>query len=113
MKGEDSPARKALQEFVTAVGDLPSLVGAEHLGPETTYAPTSYAIQAMPVNLADFSSDVKPTVVPWPATTAVALGSIQDHCVVVPANDLAGVIEGATELTFFTEGTATYQPACE
>jgi hypothetical protein len=109
MEDGGSPARTALQEFVTAVTDLSSLVGAEHLGAETQYVPTEYAVQAMPVNPADFSSDVKPTIVPWPSSTGVTLASTVEQCVTVPGADLAGVLEGATELTFFREGAATYQ----
>jgi hypothetical protein len=104
-----SPARKALQQFVSAVNDLPSLVGADHLGPEAPYVPTQYAVQAMPVNLADQSTDVPPTVLPWPSTTGLTLSSMVYHCVTVPAADLSGVVSGATELTFFTEGATTYQ----
>jgi hypothetical protein len=109
IEGEDTPARKALQEFVAAVSDLSSLVGAEHLGAEAPFAPTEYAVQAMPVDVADYSGDVAPTVVPWPSTTGVTLSATVDNCVVVPAADLADVLKDATELTFFTEGAVTYQ----
>ena len=103
---ESSPERQALADFVTALGDLPALVGEDQLGPEEPYVPDAYQI------LVDVAGDlsgyeIEPTVVDWPSESGVVLADVTS-CTEVEAAPLADVFDGADELTFFVEDGVTY-----
>ena len=107
---ESDPARANLAEFVAAMTDLQTTVGAGQLGPEEPYAATTYLIQATPVDLDTMTFDVEPTVVPWPADATVSLADAAE-CAELPADEAEPVFADANQLTFFTESDVTYQVA--
>jgi hypothetical protein len=107
MDVEDDPARANLAEFVAAMTDLPATVGAGELGPEQPFATDQYLIRATPVEPATLSTDVEPTIVPWPADAPVRLADAE-VCAEVPVADLEPQFAGANMLTFFTDGDVTY-----
>ncbi len=106
---EPDPARDNLNEFVTAMIDLPATVGADQLGPEEPYVADEYLIRATPVDPATLSVDVEPTIVEWPAGRA---GASRRRLRTAPACRPATVTSCSPtpiELTFFTDGGVTYQ----
>ena len=110
---ETSPARKALADFVAAVGDLPAVAGAANLGTEKLFVAESYRIQASVVteaDLANYDQTTPPVKVAWPADAGVSLATAET-CAVVPASKVDAVFKTATQLTFFTEASAIYQVA--
>ena len=107
MDVEDDPARANLAEFVAAMSDLPTTVGADELGPEQPFATDQYLIKASRVDPATLSTDVEPTIVPWPADAPVRLAAA-DVCADVPVAEFEPLFAGATTLTFFTEADVTY-----
>ncbi len=109
--GADStPARKALLDFVTTLGDLTTLVGPGNLGEESIFDPEQYAIEAVPVeDLSAYGSDgIDPTVVEWPADASVRLADAAS-CTVVPATEVGDTLGAANQLTFFSDAGVTYQ----
>ena len=105
---EDDPARAALAEFVAAMGDLPSTVGADQLGDEEPFVSEQYLIQATPIDPATLSTDVEPTLQPWPADAPVRLAAA-DVCAAVPVAEFEPLFADADTLTFFTDADVTYQ----
>jgi hypothetical protein len=105
---EDDPDRANLAEFVSAVSDLPTTVGADQLGQEQPYAAAEYLIQSRAVNPDELDTDIEPTVVEWPADASVRLADAWD-CLAVPADELEPLFADATQLTFFRDGDVTYQ----
>jgi hypothetical protein len=109
--GESDPDRTALFEFVTAVSDLPTAVGAENLGPEEPYVPDAYLIRATPLDAPPAAEDgIEPKVVDWPADASVALADAAE-CAEVPAGEVGELFESADQITYFAEGDTTYQLA--
>ena len=102
-----TPARDNLAAFVATASDLPTLVGAEHLGEEAPLVASRYRFQAMAVDPAQFT-DVPPTIVAWPADTGVVLADSAE-CAVVDAAKVDRLFADATQLTFFQEGDLVYQ----
>lgn len=111
---EDDPARANLLEFVHAMTDLPTTVGADELGPEEQFDTETYLIRATPADPDAVASDgIEPTVVEWPAVAPVRLADAED-CAAVPAGDVEALFADANQLTFFTDAgpdgeTTTYQ----
>lgn len=104
-----TPARDRLRRFVSLVGDLPTAVGAAHLGPEAPLVAASYRLQARAVDPAQFT-DPKPTVVPWPSGTGVVLADA-GTCAQVDATKVGTLFTDANQLTFFQDGAVVYQLA--
>lgn len=109
-----TPARNALNEFVIAMSDLPAVAGAEHVGNEEPFAPTSFRVRATPVDPAQFT-DPSPTIREWSADTGIVLAQAS-NCAVADATKVAALFAEANQLTFFTEADAsgtlvTYQLA--
>ena len=98
---DDTPARQRLATFVSLVGDLPTLVGAEHLGEQSTYEPDAYRVLAMPADPSGYG-EPRPTVRPWPTDTGVRLADLTG-CRVVDAAAVGALFAESNELTFFTE----------
>lgn len=102
----ESPERQAFADFAESLSDLPSLVGAENLGPERPYEPESYQLIAVPVN--DVSGgDIEPTIVDWPPSTGIALADLAE-CTEVPRAAVHDLFADATQLTYFVDAGVTY-----
>jgi hypothetical protein len=107
---EATPEREALLAFTSQLMDLPSLVGADQLGPVEAFEPEEYLIRAVPVTDPDSmgGDGIEPTIVEWPAAAGVTLADAGE-CAVVTAADVGDLFVEANQLTFFTEGDTTYQ----
>jgi hypothetical protein len=106
LDAETDPARAALAEFVTqATGDWLYADNPE-LGPEAPYATDTFLIRASEVG--DYTGDIEPTVVDWPAEAPVRLADAGE-CAAVPATAVGDLFADATQLTFFAEDGITYQ----
>jgi hypothetical protein len=106
-----TPARSALSGFLATLGDLASVVGAEHLGASAPLVADRYRFQAIPVDPASFT-DPAPTLVAWPAGTGVALKDVTaelGRCATVDAAAVGDLFASANQLTLFQEDGATYQ----
>ena len=103
---ETDPARATLADFVAqATGDW--LYGDNpELGPEAPYVTDTFLIRASEVG--DYTGDIEPTVVDWPAETSVRLADASE-CAAVPAAEVGDLFADATQLTFFAEDGITYQ----
>jgi hypothetical protein len=103
---ETDPARAALADFVAqATGDW--LYGDNpELGPEAPYMTDTFLIRASEVG--DYTGDIEPTVVDWPADASVRLADAGE-CAAVPAAEVGDLFADATQLTFFAEDGITYQ----
>ena len=106
---ETDPARKALADFVIMMEDPAGTLGDE-VGPAEAYLAEAYLIQATPIEPTTTSTDIAPTIVPWPADAPVSLASAAE-CAEVPASFGDPLFTDATQLTYFTEGDVTYQLA--
>jgi hypothetical protein len=107
---ETDPARRNLQEFVAALTDLQSTVGAGALGPDQPYLPANYLIQAMEFDPEALDVDVEPTVEAWPTDAPVRLADALE-CAVLPAAVARPLFDDATTLTFFTDAGVSYSVA--
>lgn len=106
---ESTPEREALLAFTTQLMDLPTMVGADQLGPVEPFEPDEYLIRAVPIDPASIGGDgIEPTIVAWPATAGVALADVGE-CAVVTASDVGDLFTTANQLTLFTEYDLTYQ----
>ena len=105
---EDDRGRAALAEFVAAMTDLPATVGADQLGEQEPFVSEQYLIQATPIDPATLSTDVEPTLQPWPADAPVRLAAA-DVCAEVPVAEFEPLFADADVLTFFTDAGVTYQ----
>ena len=106
LDAETDPARAALADFVAeATGDWLYADNPE-LGPEQPYSSDTFLIRASEVG--DYTGDIEPTVVEWPADASVRLADASE-CAAVPAAEVAGLFTDANQLTFFAEGGITYQ----
>lgn len=103
---ETDPARAALADFVAqATGDW--LYGDNpELGPEAPYTSDTFLIRASEVG--DYTGDIEPTVVDWPADASVRLADAGE-CAAVPAPEVGDLFADANQLTFFAEDGITYQ----
>lgn len=107
---EVTPARRALHEYVLALGDLATTVGAE-LGEETLFEPTEYRVRATPVTEADLAGfDPAPTIVEWPASIGLDLATAAE-CARVSADTVGSVFADADQLTHFRQGGVIYRLA--
>jgi hypothetical protein len=100
----DAP-RKRLLEFVNALSDL-----ERALGPQHPFRSDQYLIQAVVTDPATSTTDVAPTVVPWPADAPVRLADATT-CAALPAAVAAPLFEDANALTYFTDAGVTYYVA--
>lgn len=94
---DETGNRKDLLDFVTAVGDLQSLVGAENLGPAEAFVPEVFAVS---IDGAAYSADGPAD---WPAGVPVEAGCIRLPVAEFPAG-VAGIyvadVDGtATQIT--------------
>ncbi len=106
---ETTPARLALQGFVTMLGDLVAAVGADQLGDETVFVPTEYRVQATPVVEADLAGiDPAPTIIDWPATTGLALATAA-ACARLTAQAAGTVLADADSNTYFRQDEVLYR----
>jgi hypothetical protein len=108
-----TPARDALQKFVTDLGNLEAVAGAAHLGAPAALVAAQYRFQATVVDPADFGSP-QPTVVPWPASTGVALADAAGDlgtCATVDADAVGDLFSSANQLTLFQDAGVVYQLA--
>ncbi len=97
---DESGDRAELQAFVEAVTAEPAM-------DEEAFAPEHYLVRATPVDdVTDY--DVEPTLVDWPADSALVLADANE-CVEVPADDVHGLFADANQLTFFVEDDVAYQ----
>ena len=103
---ETDPARAALADFVAqATGDW--LYGDNpELGAEAPYTSDTFLIRASEVG--DYTGDIEPTVVDWPADASVRLADAGE-CAAVPAAEVGDLFADANQLTFFAEDGITYQ----
>jgi hypothetical protein len=106
LESDRFPERQSLEAFISRLGDLPALVGAENLGAPEPYVPDAYQLFA--ASAGDLSAlDVAPTVLDWPAGTGVKLADAST-CSEVDAAVAGEVLEAATQLTFFVQDGETY-----
>jgi len=106
---ESDPAREALSQFVIGLQDVSGTLGDE-VGPAEPYVAEAYLIRAEPIDLTTASTDIAPTVVPWPADAPVRLADAAE-CAEVPASVGDSLFADATQLTYFTDADVTYQLA--
>jgi hypothetical protein len=107
---EADAGRKRLLEFVNALSDLERTVGADALGHEQPFRPDHYLIQAVVTEPTTETTDVAPTVVPWPADAPVRLADATT-CATLPAAVAAPLFDDANALTYFTDAGVTYYVA--
>jgi hypothetical protein len=100
----DTAAREQLLAFVTSLSDLGALAGADTLGPEEPYVADQYRIRA--VANPEHTSDLQPTVVPWP-DPAVNLAEATE-CAIVSGPTVTEALLAANQLTWFTQDGVTY-----
>ncbi len=107
---ETSPERQVLADFIAALNDLSTLVGADELGEQTIFEPTEYGIEALVVDdLSAYGSDgIEPTVEEWPADVSMRLADAGE-CTVVAASEVGETLAAANQLTFFEDAGVTYQ----
>ena len=97
---DETGDRAELQGFVAAATSELAMDGA-------AFQPEHYLVRATPVD--DTSGfDVEPTIVEWPAESALLLADAGD-CVAVPADSVDELFAEANQLTFFTQDDVTYQ----
>ena len=103
---ETDPARKALADFVAAAtGDW--LYGPNpEVGPQEQFQSEHFLIRASEVG--DYTGDIEPTVVDWPADATVRLADAGE-CATIPTAEVGELFAGANQLTFFAEDGITYQ----
>jgi hypothetical protein len=106
INAETDPARAALADFVAqATGDW--LYGDNpELGPEQPYTSEAFLIRASEVG--DYTGDIEPTIVDWPADASVRLADAGE-CAAIPAAEVGALFADANQLTFFAEDGITYQ----
>jgi hypothetical protein len=106
---ESTPARQKLNDFVTQLHDLSSLVG-DHLTAEEPYAPARFGVIARPATpeeLAPPEDGPAPVAVAWPA----GAGSLADSagaCFEPPPAAVQDAFQQGNQLTRFTESGVTY-----
>jgi hypothetical protein len=104
----ETGARKTLAEVVDRLDDLSALVGAAHIGPETAFAPTRFAIRASASEV-DPSADPPATVVDWPLT-AIQLSAATD-CLVVDDAAAPALFASMTTATLVRQDGVVYSIA--
>ncbi len=100
----ETGARKTLADVVARLEDLGSLVGSQHIGPETSFAPTRFAIRAS-ASEADPSSPV----VDWPLANA-SLGTAA-QCLVVDDPAAPALFASMTTATRVRQADVIYSIA--
>ena len=76
------------------------------LGAEQPYTSDTFLIRSSEVG--DYTGDIEPTVVDWPAGTSVRLADASE-CAAIPAAEVGDLFADANQLTFFAEDGITYQ----
>ncbi len=108
---EVTPARRTLLDYVLALGDLATTVGAAELGEETVFEPDEYRLRATPVTEADLTGiEPPPTIVEWPTTTGLDLATAAD-CARLSAEAAGTLFAAADQLTYFSQDRVLYRLA--
>lgn len=107
--GPSTPARENLQEYVELLVNLSTAVGVENVDDGGPIVAESFRFQAMVVDPSQWT-EPSPTIVAWPAETAVVLAD-STECATVPAVKVDALFANATQLTFFEENELVYQLA--
>lgn len=111
-------ARTAAADFMSKVGDLPTLLGADAVGPTAAYVPVAIRILVMEGAPAVSDPAVSRQPIAWPLATPLsefgtppASGDPAQRCGVVSGADakvLWPILSRATSITGFTSGTSVY-----
>lgn len=101
---QSDDARRRLAEFVEFAT---TLVGEANGTNSAVYEPAEYVIATMVVNVSDYTGDVAPTVVPWPASFGEVPNG--ERCSTVDGATVRDELAAASQLTFFD--TSTEEPA--
>jgi hypothetical protein len=104
----ETPARKALLDATTAIGDLGSSVGEANLGENKPFVPTSYRFQARAIDPSELDTDIAPTIVEWPALTTLPLADATT-CATLDAVVAGPLFADAKQNTYFKDGDVVYQ----
>jgi hypothetical protein len=108
---EATPARRRLFDYVAALGDLATTVGADALGEETLFEPSEYRLRATPVTESDLAGiDPPPTIVDWPAATGLDLATAAD-CARLSVEAAGTLFTAADQLTVFRQDAVVYRIA--
>lgn len=110
LTAEQQAARDRAEAFMATAQNLDGLAGGGHVGPETAYAPDKWRLFSLTVNPDDYAQDVEPQIREWSIASIELNGA--SECTVVTGADattIATEFADATQLTFFTQGAATYQ----
>jgi hypothetical protein len=107
----ESGARQNLLDATTALSDVETAAGAENLGIDQPFVPTTYRFQARVVGSDELTGQQPaPTIAAWPAEAVVSLASATT-CARVDAEAIGSLFLDAKQNTYFTEGDVTYQLA--
>jgi hypothetical protein len=105
----ESPARQTLLGVTTTLGDIEKAAGAASLGPDQSFVPTTYRLQARAIDPSELTSqDVEPAVVDWPVAAVVSLAAATS-CARVDAAAVGSLFLDAKQNTYFKEGDIVYQ----
>lgn len=111
MGDPETGVRKELLDLITAISDIDKAAGAVNLGPEESFVPTVYRLQAHVVDPSQLTGqEPAPTVVEWPAATGLSLASTS-ICARVDASAVGSLFLDAKQNTFFKEGEIVYEVA--
>jgi hypothetical protein len=103
LTAEQIETRSKLRDLQTALTDLPGTLGADAAGQETPYEPVTMAALASP--FVDTEDGLTQDEIAWPgpALPGEALGTFaQLHCLAVTGDDLAAVLDAATQANQLT-----------
>lgn len=102
--GESSPARQALADFVSELGDVEDAAGEAEVGDETMFEPEAYRMLALPVQEGDIEMmEPAPAGVSWPDSAGVLLRDAEE-CAIVTAEAVGALLSESKQNTVFTEG---------
>ena len=113
-----SAARTKLRDFAAAIGDLPTTVGQENVGPGSGYAWDTLAVFVQPGVPDPGDPALARPPIAWPLATPLATfgypvsaGGGDMRCGTVSGADaqaIRAVLDGATQITGWTSGGAKY-----
>jgi hypothetical protein len=105
----ESGARQHLLDATTALSDVETAAGAENLGIDQPFVPTTYRFQARVVGPDELTGQQPaPAIAAWPAEAVVSLASATT-CALVDAEAIGSLFLAAKQNTYFTENDLTYQ----
>lgn len=102
----DSPARRKLGEFAAVIEKLDPIVGA---GTWEPFVADRWELMATVVNPSDFTGDVAPTIVEFPADAGVALASAR--CTPISGAQVTAWFATGAGVVFYRQGDANYRVA--